>query len=70
MSTFPAVPGGPTGSAVNVGPGPAVDPSPAAVGAATGAADAVAPRAPSDRAEAGPSLSLELFPPRPGRYTT
>ena len=46
MRTFPAVPGGPTGSAVNVGPGPAVDPSPAAVGAATGAADAVAPRAP------------------------
>ena len=74
MSTFPAAPGGPTGSAANAGPaasagpGPAVGPGPAAVGAATGAADA--PCAPSDRAEAGPSLSLELFPPRPGRHTT
>ena len=58
MSTFPAAPGGPTGPAAGLaagsGPGPA----------------AVAPRAPSDRAETGPSLSLELFPPRPGRHTT
>ena len=59
MSTFPAAPGGPTGPAANAGTGPAA-----------GAADAVVSRAPSDRAETGPSLSLELFPPRPGRHTT
>ena len=65
MSTFPAAPGGPTGPAAD--PGPAAG---AATGAAVGAADALASRAPSDRAETGPSLSLELFPPRPGRHTT
>ena len=59
MSTFPAAPGGPTGPAANAGTGPAA-----------GAADAVVSRAPSDRAETGPSLSLELFPPRPGRHAT
>ena len=67
MSTFPAAPGGPTGPAANAGTGPAAG---AATGAAVGAADALASRAPSDRVETGPSLSLELFPPRPGRHTT
>ena len=79
MSTFPAAPGAPTSSAAGADPAAGAGPGPSpAAGAASGAADAVAPRPPSERAScdraeagpAGPSLSLELFPPRPGRHAT